>query len=149
MSAPVLCCSGPVLTGIALLGTTQILVKSVQQPSEEGNRITLLRHGILSLAPLRHFLQKLVGTRLGLEEPGVPYSFGERTKPLDELGRPCRLLKLRRSRIQQERPERRNMQDEMDDYVQVVVRSNVVQTDVAWVIGLTGERVRRLRRQQR
>lgn len=74
---------GSTLTGITLLRPSQILVQGVKQPSEKGDWITLLRHRVLSLAPLRHFLQEFVWTCLRLEQSRVPYPLGERTKPLD------------------------------------------------------------------
>lgn len=72
-------------TRVLLLGTTEVLVEMVEQPSEELDRISLLFKSEFPSTDSIHFLEELVGTDLTLEQPRIPDLLRKSREPLKKL----------------------------------------------------------------
>jgi len=116
-------------------------MQRVQQPPQERYRIPLLGHSKLALATLGDLLQKLVRRDLRLEQPRVPYPLCQTREPFDEFGRSGLHLQLRRARREEIVTDGRDVEQEVDDDVHIVVGADIVQSDVTGDVGLGGERV--------
>lgn len=117
-------------------------MQSVQQPAQKFDRISLLRQLELARARHRDLLEELVRTDLRLEQIRVPHLSRQFREPLNEL---CRLglwLERRVVWCEEKVPERGHVQQRVDDHILVVVRFDVVQTDVAWEVRFGREVVR-------
>lgn len=117
-------------------------MQRVQQPPQERDRVSLLGHLVFALAPPRDLLQELVRACLALEQAGVPHALCQLGEALDQLGGwgLGELVQLRGVGVEEERADRRDMQDEVEDDIHVVVGADVVQSDEAGQVGRAVER---------